>query len=171
MFFGGVFATLVLSGMFLHPPLYTGWHPDLPEFFMGDGWLLLMLGIFVFNLAWNSFVFMALPGVIFFPLSAGFLLYRSSLWGLFLYAQPAWLFVVSLPVLLFEGEAYVLAAIAGMVFGASWVLPNRIYSGDKRTRAQAVKRATRESSEMYVLVSVLLLIAAMVETAILSIIV
>jgi len=166
MFFGGIFITLVLSGAFLHPPVYTGWHPNVPELFVGDGWLLLILGTFIFNLAWNSFVCVAMPGVVFFPLSAGFLLYRAFLWGLYLYAQPTWLFIVLLPVTLLECEAYVLAAVAGTVLGASWVLPNQIYSGHKQTRVQVLKKAARELSETYILISVFLLVAAIIETII-----
>lgn len=171
LFFGGVFVTLLLAGTFLPPPLYTGWNPDLPELFMSGGWLFLMLGIFIFNLALSSFVFVTLPGIVFFPLSPGFLLYRALLLGLFLYAQPVWLFVISLPVILFEGEAYVLAAVAGTVFGASWVHPNWTYPGEKWTRVEVLKKATKEFAGMYILISIFLFIAAVTETIIVSAIV
>jgi len=124
----------------------------------------MILGIFAFNLALSSFVFVTLPGIAFFPLSAGFLSYRGFLWGLLLYMSPTLLFVASLPTIILEGEAYVLAAMAGSVVGASWIKPNLAYQESGLSRLEAFKKSLKECVKAYALVATLLFISAIVET-------
>lgn len=165
LFFGCVFIVLALASLFLAPPLYFGTHLNVPYFFLDSSWFVMILVIFTFNLALGSFVFVTLPGIVFFPLSAGILLYRGFLWGLLLYASPVWLFAVSLPTVMLEGEAYVFAAAAGTIAGASWVRPVLVYQKDGLSRVQALKISLKECLRIYAFVVALLLVAAIVETA------
>lgn len=125
----------------------------------------MIFGIFVFNLVVSSFVFVTVPGFVFFPLSAGFLLYRAFLWGLLVYALPVWAFVAALPIIVLEGEAYVSAAVGGTIIGVSWVKPLWLHRGDRLSRREALKAALKECLGIYVLVIILLFAAAVVETA------
>jgi hypothetical protein len=125
---------------------------------------MMMLGIFVFNLALSSFLFITLPGFLFFPLSGGLLVYRALLWGLVLDSLPVNVFVASLPTVLLEGEAYVCAALAGTVVGASWAMPEWAYKGLKTSRFDALKTGLKECLTIYVAVAVVLFVAAVVET-------
>jgi len=164
LFFGCVFISVFLAQFVFTPPLYSGWSPDVPEILLRSGWFVMFVGIFVFNLAVSAFVVVTLPGVVFFPLSVGFLLFRGVLWGLLLYGLPTWLFLVVLPTLVLEGEAYVFAATAGAVVGVSWVKPDLSYRGEGLSRVEAFKRALRECLRLYVLVAVLLFVGAVLET-------
>lgn len=164
LFFSCIFVTLVLSSFFLQPQLDLGWRPNVPEYFLNSGWPVMILGIFVFNLALSSFVFVTLPGIVFFPLSAGFLSYRGFLWGLLLYTSPTLLFIASLPTIILEGEAYVLAAMAGSVVGASWIKPCLAYQESRLSRLEAFKKSLKECLKIYAVVAVLLFVAATVET-------
>jgi hypothetical protein len=126
---------------------------------MGNG-LLLFLFIFLFNLTFSAFAFITLPGFIFFPISAATLAYRAILWGLLLYLLPSTACLILLPVVLLEGEGYVLAALAGTLTGFSWVRPARGSS-----RLEAFKKALKKCSQAYVIVAAFLCVAAVVETA------
>lgn len=80
------------------------------------------------------------------------------------------MFLVSIPTLILEGEAYALAAVAGTIVGASWLMPKRLYRQEDITRTQAFREALKESLRLYVLVIVLLLVAATAEAVTLLII-
>ncbi len=165
LFFSCALVTLVLSSLLLQPPLYSGWNPNVPEIFLNGSWLVMVFGIFFFNLALSSFVFVTLPGIAFFPLSAGFLLFRGFLWGLLLYESPNWLFAASLPTVVLEGEAYVFAAAAGTIIGASWIKPALVHGKSELSRVQAFKKSLKECLTIYAIVVVLLFVAAIVEAA------
>lgn len=108
-----------------------------------------------------------LPGIVFFPLSAAFLVFRAVLWGLLLYPLPSWLFLAVLPTLVLEGEAYVIAAVTGTVIGLSWVKSSLVFRDEKLSKWEALKTALKEGVHLYKGVALLLLIAAIVETAML----
>ena len=167
LFFGCVFFVASLVQFFILPPLsYPVWSPDVPEVFLGSGLIAMVLGIFVFNLVVSAFVVVTLPGIAFFPLSIGFLLFRAALWGLLICGLPTWLFLAALPTLMLEGEAYVLAAVAGTVAGVSWIKPNVLhYKEEALGRSEVFRRALNECLRLYLFVAVLLLVAAIVETA------
>jgi uncharacterized membrane protein SpoIIM required for sporulation len=76
------------------------------------------------------------------------------------------MFLAALPTLILEGEAYVLAALAGVNIGLSWLTPNWVYKQEKESlsRSEALRRAFRQSAYVYVFVVILLLAAAIVET-------
>lgn len=124
----------------------------------------MVLGIFFFNLVLSAFVVVTLPGIMFFPLSIVFLLFRAVLWGLEQYFSPTWLFLVSLPTLALEGEAYVFAATAGTIAGASWIKPNWICPEEVISRSESFKKASKECLVLYILVAVFLFLAAVMET-------
>ncbi len=163
LFFGCTFGTAMLAGFLFPPILYSGWSLDAPEFFLAN-WLTMLLGIFLFNLAVSAFVVVTLPGFAFFPLSVVALLYRAILWGLLVYAAPNWLFLATLPVLILEGEAYVMAGLAGVVVGVSWFKPRWICANEKLLRVEAFKKELTECLRLYVAVVLLLFVAAVVET-------
>lgn len=131
---------------------------------------LSILEIFLFNLALSAFVVVTLSGFTFFPLSIGFLFFRATVWGLLVHGLTTAMFLVSIPTLILEGEAYALAAVAGTIVGASWLMPKRLYRQEDITRTQAFREALKESLRLYVLVIVLLLVAATAEAVTLLII-
>lgn len=164
LFFSCVLIAALLASFLFSPSLYSGSSLAVPEVFLGN-WFVMILGIFFFNVVVSAFVVVTLPGFVFFPLSAAFLVYRAVLWGLLLCGLPTWLFLVVLPTLFLEGEAYVFAAAVGTVVGFSWLKPDTIYRGEALGRVGAFKKALKECLKVYVFVIVLLLVAAVVETA------
>jgi len=167
LFFSCVFGALFLLQFLLLPPVYSGWSPWLLEAFLGN-WGLMFLGVFAFNLAVSAFVMVTLPGFVFFPLSVGFLLYRAFLWAMLLYAVPSWLFLATLPTLVLEGEAYVFAAVAGTITGMSWFKPAWLFkteAGEEElSRAEGFRKGLSECLRLYIIVALLLFVAAILET-------
>ena len=166
LFFSCVLVTVSAAEiMFWPPPLESETKLSVPTTF-SDDWFTILSYIFFFNLAMNSFAFVTLPGIAFFPLSAGFLGFRAVLWGLLLHALPGWSFAALLPIIVLEGEAYVFAAVAGTVAGVSWLKPSWMFPADTAIlfREDAFKKVLRESLRVYVFVAVLLFLAAVVET-------
>jgi len=164
LFFGSVIVSALAMQFFLIPPLASGSSQSISTVWFGDNVLLMFLGIFVFNLCLSAFVFVTLPGMAFFPLSAAALVYRGVLWGWLVYNFTAWRFLAFLPTIFLEGEAYVVAAVAGTVVGASWAVPKRLFP-DAVGRREAFWKAVREGWRIYVFVALLLVVAAAVETA------
>lgn len=162
LFYGGVFISSVLMSFFFPLQLY-GW--QLGEF--SGNFALDVLSVFLFNLTVSSFAVITLPGFVLFPLSATFLIYRAFIWGSLIYQLPNSVFLTSLIPLILEGEGYVFAAVAGALVGISWVKTGWIYPKVSISRSTALRKALRESALFYVLVVVLLLVAAVIETAIL----
>jgi len=128
--------------------------------------VLLFGFIFVFNLALSGFALMTLTGVLFFGLSIFFLGFRGFLWGTLAAGLSTPMFLAALPTLILEGEAYVLAALAGVNLGLSWFQPKWVYKEEKDglSRSEALRRALRESAYVYVFVVALLFAAAILET-------
>lgn len=165
LFFGGILAVGVVMRVLFPPPLYPSWY----SMFLGSppkDAAAMVLSILATNLLITALVFTTLPGIAFFPLSAGFLAYRAVLWGLVVWATPATLLIKTLPVILLEGEGYVLAALAGTIFGLSWFKPKWLNLG-KISRTEAfVVEGTNEFLSLYVFVVLLLFVSAIVEAAI-----
>jgi len=168
VFFVSVFGVAFAVELLFPPELSVGWQPRFPELIFGDTFLVIFLSIFFSNLILSAFVFVTLPGFVFFPLSGAMLVYRAFLWGLLLRYQPTWLLLAALPTLVLEGEGYVLAAVGGTVAGVSWVKPKRVYKEEDLSRFAAFKKALKECLGIYVFVSIVLLVASAVETVTLT---
>lgn len=169
-FFGGILITALVLNYLFPPQLYA----DLPKQFSGtffpDNLILSILVLFVFNLVVSSFVIVTLPGLVLFPLSAAFLVYRAFVWGALIYKLPIGIFLLALPTLILEGESYALAAMAGAIVGVSWINPEWIYPMENLQRVESLKNALRELAWLYVLIIIILLVGAVVETAIIVLI-
>jgi len=74
-------------------------------------------------------------------------------------------FLAAVPTLMFEGAAYVLASVAGIVLGLSWLKPRWVCAEEGLGRLEALKKAFRECLWLYVWVALLLAVAAVVEVA------
>jgi hypothetical protein len=160
LFFGIALGAVLVVQLLFPPPLFSDANASvLPWPFSNIGPLVFFY-IFAFNLVVSAFIVVTVPGVLFFPLSAVALAFRAILWGLLLYPLPPDYFLVVLPTVVLEGEAYVLAATAGTVTGFSWLKPETGYS-----RREALKKGLKESVQLYIPVSLLLFIAAVVESA------
>ena len=164
-YFCSILFVVLIAQFLFAPPLYSDeiLASSLAPF--GDGWFMMFVGIFVLNLVLSAFVVVTLPGMLFFPLSAAFLVFRAVLWGLLLYPLPAWLFLAVLPTLIVEGEAYVVAAVAGTVAGLSWVKPSWMFKTEVLSRREALRTALSEGKHLYKAVMLLLFVSAIVETA------
>lgn len=162
-----VFAVVLVSEFLLPSLPYEDLNPPFPEI-INAGSPLMLLEIFAFNLVLSAFVFVTLPGFVFFPLSTGFLLYRAFIWGVLLHYQPTWLFLIAMPTLILEGEAYVFAAVAGTVVGGSWLKPKWFTNRSDVKRVESLKKGLKECLVIYFFVAVLLFVAATVEVMILS---
>jgi len=57
-----------------------------------------------------------------------------------------------------------LASVAGTVLGLSWFKPGWVFRGENVSRRKALRKAFRECFYLYALISVVLLVAAVVET-------
>ncbi len=126
---------------------------------------LLMVGvIFIPNLVLSGFVWVTLTGLFFFGVPLFFLCFRAFLWGMLLSGLSTHMFLAVLPTLILEGEGYVVAALAGVNLGLSWIIPKWAYEEEKMSRFEAVKKALRDCLRIYVLVALLLFAAAVVET-------
>lgn len=168
VFFTCVFLTASVAGFLLPPALYLGVQPGLSEMYLGSGGLALVVGIFLSNLVLSAFLIVTLPGFVFFPLSTVFLIVRGFFWGTLISQEPTWALLIFLPTVIIEGEAYALAAAAGTVVGASWIKPKWVNRETKTMRIGALTSSLKECASLYVLVGLLLVIAAIVETAALA---
>ena len=155
-------AAFVASLLFMPPPS-EGWSPEILVPYLNEDLLLLLFEIFLFNLFLSAFVFVTLPGLVFFPLSAVTLLVRATSLGLIIYSMPTSVFLVVLPTLVLEGEAWVLAALAGTCLGVSWFKPVWMYGREELSRWDALKKMLKECGCVYFLVILLLFVGAFVE--------
>lgn len=126
--------------------------------------VLSVITIFFFNLVLSGFILVTLTGLALFVLPVGFLLFRAFLWGALLNGLSTPMFLAALPTLVLEGEGYVLAALAGVNLGLSWLKPQWTYRREELSRSEAVEQAFKDCARIYVLVALLLLMAAIVET-------
>jgi hypothetical protein len=127
--------------------------------------LLLFLTIFLFNLVLSGFLLTTFSGLFFFAIPFGLILWRALLWGTLIAQSPSPQFFLALPTLVLEGEAYVIAAVAGVILGLSWLKPSWVYKEEKLSRRLALQGAIRECARLYFWVVLLLAVGAVVETA------
>lgn len=165
MFFGGVFLASFGIGFVFGPVLSPPWSLPSAQSLFGNNFYVMMMGIFLLNLVISAFVLVTLSGLVFFPLSAAMLGIRAFLWGLVIYASPADSLLWALPTLVIEGEAYVLAGAAGTIAGVSWLIPKWLHRKENVTREESFSAAVEEIVPMYVLVTLLLFVGAILETA------
>ncbi|HSK83657.1 MAG TPA: hypothetical protein VK902_09710 [Rubrobacter sp.] len=117
---------------------------------------------FAVNLIVGSFVFITVPSLII-PFS-GLLIgvYRALLWGL-LFSPSAAVgagLVFHLPTIILEGQAYVLAMLAAYVQGMAFVRPR---SAGAKTRREGYREGVKRSVRIYLLVAIVLFVAAVYE--------
>lgn len=163
VYFCSLFVTAFVASLLFVPPPYEGWPPEIFVPYFGEDLSLLFFKIFLSNLVLSAFVFVTLPGLVLFPLSSVALLVRAVSWGLLFYQLPTSVFFVALPTFIIEGEAWVLAALAGTYLGAAWFKPAWMYGKEGLSRWGALKRALKECKCVYFLVFLFLLIGAFVE--------
>lgn len=163
LFFGALLIFGLLAQVWHLPPgvWLVG---EVPFSFEENSLLVIAVVIFFSNLIFSAFVLVTLTGVVFFPSSVVVLLMRAAWWGFLLIQLPTPQFLFALPTLVLEGEGYVLASIAGITLGLSWLKPDFAYRGEKLSRLGAFKKAMKECARLYILVAMLLLVAAVVET-------
>lgn len=167
-----LFFCSIIAGALLGQYGYGGfasWPVGRAEFAENVDLPLLAIEIFALNLVASSFIVVTLPGLVFFALPAVLLVLRGLLWGLLFGGVSTSAFLLVLPTLVLEGEAYVFAALAGVNLGLSWLKPSLLYprerlpTGEKLPRSVAAALAFRECFRVYVFVVGLLLVAAVVE--------
>jgi hypothetical protein len=146
-----------------YPPYYSS--SPFPRFSTDEDIPFLIFSTFVNNLFLSAFIFVTLPGFIFFPLSSVVLVYRGYVWGCLLAYLPTRLLLMALPTVVLEGLGYCFAATAGTVAGLSWIKPKWVYGGEQLRRAEAFKKALREFLAIYIFVAIFLFFAAVVEAA------
>jgi hypothetical protein len=164
LFFGGVVLAAFAAGFVFWPVLGSPLSLPSAQSLFGNNFLLMVLGIFFFNLGLSAFVFVTLPGLVFFPLSAAALGFRAFLWGLLVYASSLVGLVWALPTLVLEGEAYVFAGVVGTVWGVSWFKPSWLNGEENVSRSESLWRTLRTGLRVYVLIALLLFVAALIET-------
>lgn len=162
LFFGVVFVAALLA---------EAGYVELCEWPVGEHALrretesfpFMVMDIFFFNLVVSGFILVTLSGLAFFALPIAVLMIRASLWGVLLNRSPTSQFLAAFPTLILEGEGYVLAALAGVNLGLSWLKPEWAYKGEGLSRLEAVKMALRDCIRIYILVAVFLFVSAVVE--------
>jgi len=165
IFLWTVFASALFASFFVPPPFENEGLKGVPFLVSSNDWFAMIFVIFLFNLCLSAFAIVTLPGFVLFFLSGTMLVYRGVIWGLLLAFMPADFFVLVLPTLLLEAEAYVLAGVAGTVLGLSWLMPKRVYGNEIVSRRQALRMALKETLFVYFIVTLILFSAAVVETA------
>jgi hypothetical protein len=164
MFLDSIFVGVLLSGSLLVSSLTIGEPVEILAWVHGLEWPWMILAIFLFNLVLSGLVVLALPGLVFFPLSAVFLAVRGALWG-FMLNQPSTVpFMLMLPTLVLEGEGYVLVSMTGAILGLCWLKPNWIYGDEQLSRRDALKFSVKEVLHLLFLGAMLLFLAAVIET-------
>lgn len=145
--------------------MFFGWRVGEEVLRLGvSNVVFTVLGIFLFNLVVSGFILVTLTGLAFFVLPVVFLLYRALLWGALLNQLSTLLFLVAFLTVVLEGEGYVLAGLAGVNLGLSWLVPKWVHEGENVCRLESVKRALKDVARIYVLIVAFLLVAAVVET-------
>lgn len=118
---------------------------------------------FVVNLVIGALLSITIPSLIL-PFS-GFLiaLYRAALWGLLLSPadpQLRWIMIPHSLTLLIEGQAYVIAMLAAWQQGLALLRPSTVGA---TTRRQALATGLKRTTVLYVLIVILLAVAAVYE--------
>lgn len=130
---------------------------------IGAGKILTVIAmIFLINSILASFLSITVLNVI--GLGTIIFIYRPLLWGL-IYApvnqESTMLLLAVIPTLLLEGTAYVLAFTSSLDLPLALIKPGRL---EEESRWKAFKKAVVYNLKSYVLVLIVLFIAAIVET-------
>ncbi|GAB4306367.1 MAG: hypothetical protein Kow0019_01140 [Methanobacteriaceae archaeon] len=135
--------------------------PTLFQAISAGDLLSVILTIFGFNASLGSFFFITVLNMI--GIGTLVFLYRPFLWG-FIYApinpQATTLLIYVIPTLLLEGLAYVMAFTASTDFILSIIKPSAL---EEDKRLNAFKKAWINNLKSYVLILIVLFIAAVVE--------
>jgi len=158
------FVTMLLAPFFISNHYVESEDGFFNSSLVRDNALLMVLNIFLFNLLVSAFALMTLTGFLFFAISGVFFLVRAWFWGALLNGLSTMHLLIVLPTLILEGEGYVLAALAGIDVGLSWLRPQSVFKEEGLSRRDAFKRALMECGYIYVLVVFFLFVAAIVET-------
>jgi len=131
--------------------------------YTGGQVLQAMVLTFVVNLFLGSIAVITLPSLVI-PFS-GLLMgaYRAVLWGLLLSPTTPQIRLVMIPhslVLILEGQAYILAMLAAYVQGKAFLWPRSVGA---TTRRQGYGVGAKRSARIYMLVVLLLAVAAIYE--------
>ncbi|MFH1486297.1 MAG: stage II sporulation protein M [Chloroflexota bacterium] len=131
--------------------------------YTGGQVLSAMFMTFVVNLTMGSLFYITLPSLMV-PFS-GLLLgaYRAILWGLLLSPASPELRLAMIPhslTLLLEGQAYILAIFAAYVHGRAFLWPHTV---GEATRWQGYLAGVRRMTRLYLLVVIMLAVAAIYE--------
>ncbi len=136
--------------------------PTLVQAISAGDLISVILTIFGFNASLGSFLFITVLNVI--GIGTLVFLYRPFLWG-FIYApinpQATILLIYVIPTLILEGLAYVMAFAASTDFILSIIKPGAL--GETK-RLAAFKKAWVYNLKSYVLILIVLFIAAVVES-------
>lgn len=122
--------------------------------------------IFVVNLIFGSYIFITLPSF-FFP-SIGVVLgaIRAISWGLIILPLSEWLtkaMVFHSAVIFLEGQAYIIAMFGALQMGQAVLKPNKF---GETNRWKAYLKSIKQNHYLYPLIAVILLLAALCETAV-----
>ena len=165
MFVAGVLVTLP-GGRELQGSLEAEVIADFEEAF---SWLLtapaalLVVYIFLLNLVLGTMLYITLPGAVFFPLAPLAVFLRATLWGIFFVPREPLALLVALPTILVEGFGYVLAVVPSLRLGLSWLLPRLAFKQEGLSRRGAFRRGLSELGRAYLIVMIVLLVAAAIE--------
>ncbi len=147
-----------VEGAFTEGPLAT-----VGGAYLGGNVFAAAVLTFVVNLSVGSLLSITLPSLIF-PFS-GLLLgaYRAVLWGLILAPTGTELALVMIPhslTLLLEGQAYILTMLAIFVQGKAFLWPDSVGAAN---RSQGYVTGLKLSARLYLLVVLVLAVAAIYE--------
>lgn len=169
LFFNSIFVG-VLLGQFIYVPSYgEGNFLNYLHWLRNLHWSWMIAVIFLSNILLSGFVFLTLPGLIFFPLSAVILAVRGVLWGVMLNGPSIVPSMLVLPTFILEGEGYVLTSMMGIHLGLSWQKPEWLYGRARygsgySSGLKALQRALEEALHLLFLSSSFFLLGAVVET-------
>ena len=140
----------------------TGPLEELVGAYSGGQVLLAAVLTFAVNLVLGSLLYITLPSLVI-PFS-GLLVgvYRALLWGL-LFAPSAVVgagLLIHLPTIILEGQAYVLAMVAAYVQGMAFLRPKSVGA---KSYWQGYREGIKRTARIYVLVAIVLLVAAIYE--------
>jgi len=171
-----IYYGLVIIGMvigLLYPPISTGTGGNISSQFstvfpgllqaIGAGDVIkVILTIFVFNSILGSFLAITLLNLI--GIGTLVFIYRPIMWGL-IYAptspSAAVLLIAVIPTLILEGVAYVIAFAVSLDFVLAIAKPKAL---GEESRFKAWKKAWVYNLKSYVLVLIMLFVAAVVES-------
>ncbi len=173
--FGIYFFLVIIAGLIgvLNPDLaieikrvvggqFVSSMPGLFQAISAGNILTVILTIFGVNSVLGTFISITIPNML--GLGTLVFIYRPMLWGL-IYApispQDTILLLKVIPTILLEGTAYVIAFAASLDLVLALVKPEKL---EENSRLKALKKAWIYNLKSYVLVLIVLFLAAVVET-------